>query len=95
MKLYSYLDSGKPVLATDLPTHNWVLDNEVAVLSAPNPEAFGQGMVYLANNPQIRETLAIAAQQMVQQRHSFAAYKQQLNSLYDSLQLEFNNAASL
>ena len=94
MKLYSYLDSGKPVLATDLPTHNWVLDSEVAVLSAPNPEAFAQGILYLANNPQIRQTLAVAAKQMVQQRHSFTAYKQQLNSLYDSLQLEFNKAAS-
>lgn len=94
MKLYSYLDSGKPVLATDLPTHNWVLDSEVAVLSAPHPDAFAQGILYLANNPQIRQTLAIAAKQMVQQRHSFTAYKQKLNSLYDSLQLEFNNAAS-
>ncbi|WP_238549238.1 glycosyltransferase family 4 protein [Acaryochloris marina] len=94
MKLYSYLDSGKPVLATDLPTHNWVLDKEVAVLSAPNPEAFAQGILYLANNPQVRQTLAVAAKHMVQKRHSFTAYKQKLNSLYDSLQLEFNNAAS-
>lgn len=94
MKLYSYLDSGKPVLATDLPTHNWVLDKEVAVLSAPNPEAFAQGILYLANNPQVRQTLAAAAKHMVQKRHSFTAYKQKLNSLYDSLQLEFNNAAS-
>lgn len=95
MKLYSYLDSGKPVLATDLPTHNWVLNDEIAVLSAPNPAAFSQGIIYLATNPQVRQMLARAAKQMVEQRHSFAAYKQKLNSLYDSLQSELNNAPSL
>lgn len=88
MKLYSYLDSGKPVLATDLPTHNCVLNDEIAVLSAPNPEAFAEGMVYLVANPQVRGELAEAAKRMVQEKHSFSAYKQRLNSLYDSLQLE-------
>ena len=33
MKIYSYLDSGKPVLATRLPTHTQVLTPEVAISS--------------------------------------------------------------
>ena len=32
MKIYSYLDSGCPVLATDLPTHTQVLTDQVAIL---------------------------------------------------------------
>ena len=51
MKLYSYLDSGVPVLATRLPTHTQVMDDSVAVLVDPVPEAVGTGLVALFRDP--------------------------------------------
>src|SRR5688572_8118922 len=33
MKIYPYLQSGKPVLATKLPTHTQILNSEVAMLA--------------------------------------------------------------
>lgn len=39
MKLYSYLASGKPILATNLWTHTQVLTAASAVLTEPRPRA--------------------------------------------------------
>ena len=40
MKVYSYLDSGVAVLATRLPTHTQVMNDETALLAEPTPEDF-------------------------------------------------------
>jgi glycosyltransferase involved in cell wall biosynthesis len=85
MKIYSYLDSGKPVLATDLPTHTQVIDCRVAMLAKPNPEDFSQGMLRLIQDSDLRLQLGIAGKILVQEQHSYAAFCQKLNSLYDSL----------
>ena len=38
MKIYSYLDAGRAVLATDLPTHTQVLTPECARLAPADPD---------------------------------------------------------
>jgi glycosyltransferase involved in cell wall biosynthesis len=86
MKIYSYLDSGKPVLATDLPTHTQVLTDRVAELAAPEPEAFAGGMLHLARDPLHAARLAAAAHEQVRARHSRAAYRDTLAGLYSELQ---------
>ena len=39
LKIYSYLRSGKPIVATDLLTHTQVLSPDVARLVAPDADA--------------------------------------------------------
>jgi glycosyltransferase involved in cell wall biosynthesis len=58
LKIYSYLASGVPVVATDLPTHTQTLNAEIAVLAAPHPEAFAAGILQAAGP----RGMAIAAQ---------------------------------
>ena len=48
LKVYSYLASGKPVVATDLPTHTQTLTPDIAVLAPPEPEAFAAAIVRAA-----------------------------------------------
>ncbi len=48
LKVYSYLASGVPVVATDLPTHTQTLTAGIAVLAAPQPEAFASGIMRAA-----------------------------------------------
>lgn len=86
MKIYSYLDSGKPLLATDLPTHSQVLGPDVAELAAPDPESFAEGMLRLARDPARGARLAVAAREQVKNRHSRAAYRDTLAQLYGELQ---------
>ncbi len=44
LKIYSYLASGVPVVATDLPTHTQTVTPDIAILAAPTPEAFAAGI---------------------------------------------------
>lgn len=86
MKLYSYLDSGKALLATDLPTHTQVLNQQVAWLTSPLPEAFSQGMLHLIEQPNLRQQLGKEAQTLVAQQHTYEAFSTKLTGLYDWLQ---------
>ena len=88
MKVYSYLDSGKAVLATDLLTHTQVLTPEVSMLAQPTPEDFSQGMIELINNPNLCSQLGNAGQQLVQEKHSYSAFRKTVNGLYCWLQRE-------
>ncbi len=88
MKIYSYLDSGKAVLATDLLTHTQVLNDEISMLAQPTPTEFAQGIVDLANNPNLCTELGIAGKELIQEKHSYNAFRKIVKNLYDWLQLE-------
>lgn len=61
MKVYSYLDSGSPLIATRLPTHTQVLDDEIAMLVEPSAEDMARGLTELLDAPDLRDRLAGAA----------------------------------
>ena len=44
LKIYSYLKSGVPVVATDLYTHTQSISGDIAVLTPPDPESFAHGI---------------------------------------------------
>jgi glycosyltransferase involved in cell wall biosynthesis len=44
LKIYSYLKSGIPVVATNLYTHTQTLDKDIAILTDPEPEKFAEGI---------------------------------------------------
>jgi glycosyltransferase involved in cell wall biosynthesis len=85
MKIYSYLDSGKAVLATDLPTHRQVMSEDHALLVAPEAAAFARGMVLLFQDAALRSRLALSAKNLIARRHSHQAYDQSLTELYAPL----------
>ena len=74
MKIYSYLDSGKPIVATKLLTHTQVLTPEVAVLADPEPDAFAAAMLALAEDPARCEKLGRVGRDYVRTHFSRAAF---------------------
>lgn len=82
MKIYSYLDSSRPIVATDLPTHTQVLDSTVAELAPPQPAPFAEAMLRLIRDPDRRLRLATAAKARAQARHTLPAFEATLASLY-------------
>jgi glycosyltransferase involved in cell wall biosynthesis len=86
MKIYSYLDSGTAVLATRLRTHTQVLDDRIAYLVAPDPEALGDGLADLLSNPVLRERLARQAKAYVQQEFTPEAAHRKLGSFYSMME---------
>jgi glycosyltransferase involved in cell wall biosynthesis len=85
MKLYSYLDSGRPVLATRLPTHTQVLDDEVALLVEPEPEAMGRGLARLLRDEVLRERLSAGARRLAQRELTPEAFRRKLLGFYRDL----------
>src|SRR5688572_19312540 len=55
LKIYSYLRSGKPIVATNLLTHTQVLTPEIATLVPPDPEALASAMLRLLDQPAERQ----------------------------------------
>ena len=86
MKIYSYLDSGTAVLATRLRTHTQVLDDRTAYLVAPDPEALGDGLAHLLNDPGLRLQLATQAKAYVQQEFTPEAAHRKLTSFYTMIE---------
>lgn len=82
MKLYSYLASGKPVIATRLPTHTQVLDEDIALLCEPEAAAFMHAMHALINNKELQVQLGQAAECRAQQCYSRKAYRAKLQCFY-------------
>jgi glycosyltransferase involved in cell wall biosynthesis len=44
-KLFAYLSSGNPVVATDTLVHNQLLDSSCAILTGATPEQFAEGVI--------------------------------------------------
>jgi glycosyltransferase involved in cell wall biosynthesis len=86
MKIFSYLDSGKPVLATRLPTHTQVLDDEISYLIAPTSGDMAEGMAVLMENTSLRDRLSMAAKKRVQEEYCFEAFQKKLVQFYNQLE---------
>jgi glycosyltransferase involved in cell wall biosynthesis len=70
------LQFGKPIIATNLYTHTQVLNPDVAVLVAPEPDALAQGILSVLDNPPVAKRLGEQAQHLFGKRYSFRIFVQ-------------------
>lgn len=82
MKIYSYLHSGTPVVATDLPTHTQVLNPSIAVLAKPEAGAFGAAIGELIADPERCRRLGERARQYAEREHSLEGFRAKVRELY-------------
>jgi glycosyltransferase involved in cell wall biosynthesis len=74
LKIYSYLRSGKPIVATDLLTHTQVLDRETSLLVPPTADAFAAALARLIAEPELRARLSHAARERARTRYGREVY---------------------
>ncbi|MCU0612071.1 MAG: glycosyltransferase family 4 protein, partial [Candidatus Eisenbacteria bacterium] len=74
LKIYSYLQSGKPIVATDLETHTQVLTPETAILVAPESAALAAGLVRVLSDGAIADRLGKAGRRLVEERYSWPRF---------------------
>ena len=86
MKIYSYLDSGRPVVATRLLTHTQVLNDDVAVLVDPVPSAMSEGIGRLLSSRELREEIGERGRNYVRTNFSFERFKEKLQAAYAVLE---------
>jgi glycosyltransferase involved in cell wall biosynthesis len=94
MKVYSYMDSGAPIVATRLPTHTQVLGPDEAALAPPEASAFAAEIVRLIDDEAERRRLAGNARELVRRKHSWEAFRETVHGLLDSLEASRASARS-
>lgn len=82
LKLYSYMYSGIPIVATNLPTHTQVLDARTAVLCPPEPRGLGDALADVLCHPGDYAGRGRAARERVQREYSFDAFRNKLLAAY-------------
>ncbi|MDH4066224.1 MAG: glycosyltransferase [Acidobacteriota bacterium] len=85
LKIYSYLRSGRPILATDLLTHTQVLTSDIAVLVPPDPQPFAEALAALLDDPAARTALAARARAVADEKYSRATYLRRTAEAYARL----------
>lgn len=61
LKIFDYLHSGKPIVATDIPAHTSLLDDELADLVEPDPGSLARGIIRVLTDPGRASALSAAA----------------------------------
>jgi glycosyltransferase involved in cell wall biosynthesis len=74
LKIYQYLRSGRPIVATRLRTHTQVLSEETAFLADPNPQAFGQAILRVIQDSTAATAVGERAKALAEEKYSEAAY---------------------
>jgi glycosyltransferase involved in cell wall biosynthesis len=86
LKIYSYLGSGRPIVATDLPTHTQVLSADVAVLVEPSAEGFARGILRLLRDASLGTRLGEGGKRLVDERYGWSAFLEKTRSVYERLE---------
>jgi glycosyltransferase involved in cell wall biosynthesis len=74
LKIYQYLRSGRPIVATRLLTHTQVLDDDVAFLTEATPEGFGAGILAAISDPERARAVGARARHLADTKYSYEAY---------------------
>lgn len=82
LKIYGYLRSGKPIVATDLYTHTQTLTPAVAELVAPTPQGLAAGIQRVLQDPHHARALADAARRLSDEEYSEGAYMRKMTEFY-------------
>ena len=74
LKIYQYLRSGRPIIATRLLTHTQVLDDTVAILTPPTAEGFADGILAALQDPGRARAIGNRARELAETKYSYDAY---------------------
>lgn len=83
LKLYTYLRSGKPILATDIFSHTQILTSRMAMLVPPTPEGLAQGALELLNDPEQAQRLGEYGRSIAEKNYSWSAFLEKTRRAYN------------
>jgi glycosyltransferase involved in cell wall biosynthesis len=81
LKIYSYLRSGVPIVATRLWTHTQVLSDEESILTEPAGEQFAQGICSVLLNQRKAFRLGQKAKMLAEKKYSYSRYIYKLDAV--------------
>jgi glycosyltransferase involved in cell wall biosynthesis len=82
LKIYSFLKTGKPLVATDLWTHTQVLNEKIALLAAPNSESLARAIDFALSDKEAQRR-AEAAKRFADAEYTYANYRAKIVSVLE------------
>jgi glycosyltransferase involved in cell wall biosynthesis len=74
LKIYQYLRSGKPIVATRLLTHTQVLSDDTAILTGTSPQEYADGILAAVADPVRSAGIGRRARELAETKYSYEAY---------------------
>ncbi len=88
LKIYDYLGTGKPIVATNINAHMQILNDDIAVLVNPSPESIAQGIVSLIDNPSYAKTLGKRSREFFENNYSAEEKIERTRQILDAVMQE-------
>ncbi len=82
LKIYSFMKSGKPIVATNLWTHTQVLNPEISVLAEPDPQSLAESIIFALRQEEA-QVRARKCKQLADREYTYPRY---LEKIRQSLQ---------
>jgi len=71
LKIYTYLKSGKPIIATNIMAHTQVLDKKVSILAEPDPKSFAKEIIRLFEDKEFGEKIGREGKKLADAKYSY------------------------
>jgi glycosyltransferase involved in cell wall biosynthesis len=85
LKIFDYLAAGRAIVATDIPTHRSVLNEELAMLVRPTTPALAEGIVSLLRDPERAARMGHAGRRYAEEHLGWNKFVTGLSDLYDEV----------
>ncbi|MBI5814121.1 MAG: glycosyltransferase family 4 protein [Nitrospinae bacterium] len=82
LKIYTYLKTGKPVAATDLPVHTQALTRQIAVLARPEKVEYASAILLLLKSKELREEIGGRGKEFVERNFNYDVFKRKTAEAY-------------
>jgi len=85
LKIYQYLRSGRPIVATRLLTHTQVLDDGIAILTPADAAGFAAGILSAIEDPERGRAIGASARRLAETKYSYESYLARTRQACDHL----------
>jgi glycosyltransferase involved in cell wall biosynthesis len=83
LKLYTYMRSGKPILATDILSNTQILTPDIAKIVSASAEGLAQGTLLLLQEPAVARQFAQRSKDVFEEQYSWPVFLQRNKVTYD------------
>ncbi len=85
LKIYEYIASGIPIVATNIYSHTQLLNSDIAFLANPDHIDFARAILECIQNDRVAQEKALNAKNLYAEKYGTEKYKQKLQKVIESV----------